>query len=241
MASRSVSEAGSEGVPPLTRGSSTSSSAGSANTDMVSALDGGYVLESQNGVLTVPNRSQPHADLLCPFQILDCEFVCPSIADFNTHVLSHFRGRIPPLPASCFLCDRQYGQLPADEAWSSMLHHLATDHFRQGERLALVRTDFRLMRWMFSERLISLEQFSRTQLMPLPTLLPTASGGQEVINVPEAPMPPPSASGPPPRIEIHLAGAAGHQNEPVTVQAGRRAERRRRDATRFSALGRVNL
>jgi hypothetical protein len=232
-------------VPRLTRGPSTVSSIGSADTSAASALDGGYVLSIQeNGILTLPERIMlPNADLLCPFQILDCEDVFSDIRDFKTHVFSHFRGHPAPTAAGCFLCDETFDQTDTDHpalAWNEMLSHLAKDHYRQGQRLATVRTDFSLMRWMYSRRIISDAQFKRTQLCPVSTILPNPvnEGSGIFFNTPFAPMPP---SGPPPRAMREAAlTSVGDQTEPFTLQSGRRAERRRRDATRVMH-GRGNL
>lgn len=225
-----------DAVPPLTRGTSTASSPAScsADTDLASGILGdGYVLESQDGILTIPFRYQEDADLLCPFQILDCEHVFEDIVPFKMHVFSHFRGHELPSVAACFLCDNKYFQRPEDDsalAWNTMLSHMAHDHFRKGQHLATVRTDFALMRWMFSKRIINQSQFSRTQLAPVPTYLPGSSNRRrdvvshgEVPRAPSAPVPP--------AVLAHFA-TVGYQNEPYTVSSGARAERRRLDATR---------
>lgn len=222
-------------VPPLTRGTSTASSAsGSIDTDLASSILGdGYVLESQDGVLTIPFRYQEDADLLCPFQILDCQKIFADIVPFKMHVFSHFRGHELPTVAACFLCDNKYFQRPEDDsalAWNSMLSHMAHDHFRKGQHLATVRTDFALMRWMFSKRIITHSQFSRTQLSASPINLPgSANRRRELADRAELPTAPPAPT--PPAVLAHLA-SVGHQNEPYTVSSGARADRRRLDATR---------
>ncbi|EXJ77190.1 hypothetical protein A1O3_10348 [Capronia epimyces CBS 606.96] len=236
MASTTTTDA----VPPLTRGSSTaSSSTSSADTDMASSILGkGYMLESQDGVLSVPFRYQEDADLLCPFQILDCDQVFADIIHFKMHVFSHFRGHELPTFATCFLCDNKYVQGPDDDpalAWNNMLSHMVHEHFRTGQQLATVRTDFGLMRWMYSRRIISDQQFKRTQMVPLPILLPRAARGQG-LEVPQAPSAPP-----PPAILTHMAQSVGYQNEGFTINAGRRAERRRLDATRTVVRARSNI
>jgi hypothetical protein len=236
-----VSTTATEAVPALTRGSSTASSAGTAETGAASALDGGYLLESHEGVLTVPNRFQPDADLLCPFQILDCQEVFSEVVDFKTHVFSHFKGHNAPKKASCFLCDMKFTQTPQEHAamaWNKMLSHLANDHFRQGQRLATVRTDFSLMRWMYGRRIIDDAQFKRTQMCPIPIVLPTSSVG-EIVNTPMAPMAPPvqqTGSG-----RSHFPVSVGLQSEAFTLFASRRVDRRRREATRASMSHRGNL
>jgi len=224
-----------DAVPPLTRGTSTASSvASSLDTGLASSILGdGYTLESQDGILTVPFRYQEDADLLCPFQILDCDRVFAEIVPFKMHVFSHFRGHELPAVAACFLCDAKFVQHPDDDralAWNTMLSHMVHEHFRQGQHLATVRTDFSLMRWMFSKRIINEDQFSRTQMMPIPIMLPRASNfRREVRNLSEAPRPPSAPT--PPAVLAHFA-SVGHQDESYTVNAGRRSERRRLDATR---------
>ena len=235
MASTTATDA----VPPLTRGTSSASRSStsaksSAATDMASSILGdGYILESQDGVLTVPFRYQEDADLLCPFQILDCDQVFADTVHFKMHVFSHFRGHELPTSAACFLCDNKYFQRSEDDpalAWNNMLSHMVHEHFRKGQQLATVRTDFSLMKWMYGRRIIDDHQFKRTQMMPNQIRLPTANRRREVVRSAEAPRAP-SAS-PPAAILAHLAQSVGYQNEPFTVQAGRRAERRRLDATR---------
>ena len=232
MASTNATDA----IPPLTRGNSIVSSTSSAQTDQASSIIGeGFVLESHEGVLTLPNRYQMDADLLCPFQILDCEKVFADIVHFKMHVFSHFKGHTLPGVASCFLCDNKYYQRSDDDpalAWNNMLSHMVHDHYRRGQQLATVRADFGLMRWMYSRRLISEHQFKRTQLVPIPTLLPGLSGrhADEIVDTPRAPMAPPAT--PPHGMLAHMTLSVGLNNEPYTMNAGRRAERRQRDATR---------
>ena len=221
-------------VPALGSDSSATSSTRSADTNIASALDGGYLLESHEGVLIVPNRYHPNAHLLCPFQILDCDRAFSETRDFKMHVFSHFKGHNTPESASCFLCDRKFKQGSEDhaaKAWNEMLSHLAEDHFRQGQRLATVRTDFTLMRWMYNRRLITDAEFKRTQLRSRPIFSPvgTGSGRDELVNLPRAPTPPVSAAGssrpmirPPRRV----------RDDAFFTHASQRSERRGREATR---------
>lgn len=232
MASTNATDA----IPSLTRGNSIISSDSSAQTDQASSVIGeGFTLESHEGVLTLPNRYQMDADLLCPFQILDCEKVFADIVHFKMHVFSHFKGHTLPLAASCFLCDNKYSQRSEDDparAWNTMLSHMIHDHYRRGQHLATVRADFGLMRWMYSRRLINEHQFKRTQLVPIPTLMPGSSGrhADEIVEIPPAPMAPRAT--PPHGMLAQMSLSVGLNNEPYTMTAGRRAERRQRDATR---------
>jgi len=227
-----ASTTASAAIPPLTRGNSDASSAGSADTDLASALDGMNLLESHDGVLEVPDTYRSLADLICPFQVLDCEESFSNIRLFKTHVFSHFRGQPCPKQARCFLCEESFDQTEQDDparAWNEMLSHLANDHFRHGQRLATVRTDFDLMRWMYARRIVTDAQFKRMQLCPRPALLPSYTGSRagEVVDAPEAPMAPPGR----PRL-LPMVGNVGHRDEPYTVQAGRRSERRVRTVRR---------
>ena len=234
----------SDAFPSLTRGQSEFSFGVSVHTDIADEVMGnGYLLEEHEGILILPTRYQPDADILCPFQVLDCMEMFADILSFKTHVFSHFRGFPLPPKAACFLCDNVYTQTPEDDqalAWNNMLSHLVRHHFRQGERLATLRPNFDLMRWMFARRLISSSQFKRLQLMPIPVLLPNPRGGLPgVENLPPAPMAP---SAPPPMFlsvrrstPLHLSMPAtptvGFDNEAFTITAGRHAERRRLNAT----------
>lgn len=229
-----ASTTASAAIPPLTRGNSDASSAASADTDLASGLDGMHLLESHDGVLQVPDTYRPIADLICPFQILDCEETFSDIRLFKTHVFSHFMGQPCPESASCFLCEASFMQSVHDDAaraWNEMLSHLAIDHFRHGQRLATVRTDFGLMRWMYARKIVTDAQFKRLQLCPRPTVAPRHYGQRfgEIVNIPEAPMAPstglPHAYG---RLRhASTVGTVGYTDEPYTMQAGRRNERRR--------------
>ena len=215
----------SDNLPLLTRGNSIASSISSADTDLASALDGMRTLESVDGVLQVPDISRPHADLICPLQILDCEETFNDVRLWKTHVFAHFRGHPCPETATCFLCERVFDQSPIDHparAWNEMLSHMATEHFRgMGQRLATVRTDFRLMRWMYNRRIITPAQFRRTQLLSRPTVLAESTG--EVVSMPEAPMAPSPVSSSSPPVE---------QSDVYTVQASPRRGRTPRSRTR---------
>lgn len=215
----------SDSLPLLTRGNSVASSSSSVNTDMASYLDGMHTLESVDGVLQVPDIRQPYADLICPFQILDCEEAFSDIRSWKIHIFSHFLGHACPVTASCFLCEKVFDQTPLDDparAWNEMLLHMATEHFRgMGQRLATVRTDFALMRWMFHRRIITSAQFNRTQLLPRPTVLAESTG--QVANMPEAPMAPSHTPSLSPLVE---------QSDVYTVQASPRRERTPRSRRR---------
>ena len=218
--------------PPLTRGNSTISSEDAAETDEASSIMGeGYLLQEREGVLTVPDRYQPEATLPCPFQILDCEKMFPDVYTFKTHVFSHFGGKRLPTSAACFLCDRKFTQDEKDDvalSWNQMLSHMVYEHYRQGEQLAVVRPDFALMRWMFSRHLINDHQLKRAQLVPAPML----GLAGEIINAPHAPMPPQTSLSMHQNAIAQMRRSMGSRNEPYTMNAGLRADRRQRDSTR---------
>lgn len=235
-------------LPDLTRSNSIASLESSAmQTDIASVMQNGYVLESDDGILTLPHtHHEPHSDLLCPFQILDCELTFSSIRQFKIHVFSHFRGHPLPPTALCFLCEAKFEQTPEDDsalAWNNMLGHMAHEHYRRGQEFGVIRADFGLMRWMYDRKIISDHYFKRAQVCPAPTLLPNAASrrASEVISrsptIPEAPTPP-SPSSPtsitsespvsPRRLSVY-------GNQAIVTFAGPRAERRRRDSTRLMA------
>lgn len=225
-------------VPPLTRGTSIISSDSAVQTDTASALQGGYVLETDDGILTLSPTSEPDADLLCPFQILDCAETFSTVREFKIHVFSHFRGHPLPTSASCFLCGSRFTQEPEDDcalAWNKMLGHMAHDHFRQGQQSGTIRADFALMRWMYDRKIISDHYFKRAQIRPLPTVLPAATRrASEAASIPEAPTPPSPRSPTSPTVsEANLPPwRGGYQTQAYVTFAGRREERRRRDSTR---------
>lgn len=225
-------------VPPLTRSSSIASSDSGVQTDAASVIQGGCVLETDDGILTLHSATEPDADLLCPFQILDCAETFSSVREFKIHVFSHFRGHPLPTTANCFLCESRFTQEPEDDgalAWNKMLGHMAHDHFRQGQQWGVIRADFVLMRWMYDRRIISDHYFKRTQIRPLPTVLPAASRrASQVSSIPEAPTPPSPRSPTSPSVaESELSfSTGGYQSQAYVTFAGRREERRRRDSTR---------
>ena len=233
-------------VPGLTRGSSIASSDASAmQTDIASVLQGGFVLESDEGVLTLPHYAELDADLLCPFQILDCAETFSSIREYKGHVFSHFRGHPLPTSATCFLCTEKFDQTLEDDpalAWNNMLGHMCHDHFRRGQEFGTIRADFALMRWMYDRKIISDLCFKRAQICPVPTMLPAATrqpsdGGS--IMLPEAPSPPNGSS---PSSVVSMSPVSptftvsprrsSYSNQPYVTFAGARAERRRRDSIR---------
>lgn len=227
-------------VPALTRGSSIASSNASAmQTDIASVLQGGFVLDSDDGVLTLPRYAELDADLLCPFQILDCAETFSSVREYKQHVFSHFRGHPLPVSAACFLCDDKFDQAPEDDpalAWNNMLGHMCHDHFRRGQECGTIRADFALMRWMYDRKIISDLYFKRSQICPVPTILPAATrrpSDASSIAVPEAPSPPNASS--PSSVTSDSPvwpRRSSYSNQPYVTFAGARAERRRRDSTR---------
>lgn len=211
----------SENVPALTHGSTNTSSVDSADTGNASDLTAKSLLESVDGVLQLAVTAHLDADLICPFQDLECEERFHDIREWKTHIFSHFRRHPCPVTADCFLCERTFSQSRNDHparAWNEMLSHMAVEHFRRlGQGLETMRTNFALMRWMFSRRIITDAQLTRMQTMPRQTVYSESIG--ELVNVPEAPMAPSSTS--------TSSGSGGH-DEVFTVHASRRRERMQR-------------
>ncbi|KAJ9661146.1 hypothetical protein H2198_002090 [Neophaeococcomyces mojaviensis] len=233
-------------VPALTRGNSIASSSGtSMHTDMASVLQGGYVLESEDGVLTLPQSQPADSDihLLCPFQILDCVETFSDVREFKTHVFSHFRGH-PTLPnfAPCFLCDERFHQASDDDpalAWNSMLSHMVHAHYGQGQEYGTIRADFGLMRWMYDRKIINDHDFKRTQVCPQPVVLPSAGMTASMMterDTPTAPSPPRSPtllSSPLSEASVPASSSStGYHGQAYVTFAGARAERRRRESLR---------
>lgn len=230
-------------VPPLTRASSLSSSEASATlTDEASAIQNGFILRSDDGDLSPAQLQEPDADLLCPFQILDCDLLFSSIRNFKIHVFSHFRGHPLPQTATCFLCTANFHQTADDDqalAWNRMLSHMAHDHFRKEQETGVMRPAFPLMRWMYDRKIIDEEYFKRAQLCPEPVLLPTAihrrlsQASSRLETLPEAPSPPEPESPSSSSIESSLSrrrSSAYYASRPSVIFASARAERRRRDS-----------
>ena len=231
-------------VPALDNASSSSSSSSttttSADTNIASALEGGYLLESDEGMLTVPQRYRATADLLCPFQILDCNDGFEDLRQFKTHVFSHFKGHNAPETAACFLCDLKFGQSAEDhaaKAWNAMLNHLAQDHFRQGQRLSTIRTDFGLMRWMYTRKIIDNAEFKRTQMITRPVFISTGrqSARGFVLNLPTAPTPPLNSSRP--SLPFGRTASLLPPSSAYYTHASQRAERRQREARPMLMVG----
>jgi len=226
-------------VPALTRGSSIASSDASAmRTDVASALQGGFVLESDDGVLTLPGYAELASDLLCPFQILDCIETFSSTREFKVHVFSHFRGHPLPTSATCFLCEEKFDQTLEDDpalAWNNMLGHMCRDHFRRGQEFGTIRAEFALMRWMYDRKIISDHYFKRAQTCPVPIVLPAATrraSEASSIAPPEAPSPP-NASSPSVSSDVPVwPRRSSYSNQSYFTFAGSRTERRRRDSIR---------
>lgn len=232
-------------VPPLTRGSSVISCESSTMlTEAAIALQNGFVLESDDGILTVPHSpDEPDADLLCPFQILDCYEMFGSVREYKLHVFAHFRGQPLPTFAICFLCEKRFEQTPEDDsalAWNNMLSHMAHEHFRRGQEEGTFRADFGLMRWMHDRKIISDHHFKRSQTCPTRIMLPTAISrrlSQSIASgtaLPEAPSARSSSSQTSVISSISLSTRrlSSYGGQVYVTRAGARAERRRRESIR---------
>lgn len=230
-------------VPSLTRASSISSSGSSVtHSEGASAAQGELISGSDDDNSSTIRRQDQGADLLCPFQILDCDLIFSSVRTFKIHVFSHFRGHPLPTTATCFLCPAKFAQAPEDDqalAWNSMLSHMAHEHFRKvHETGVMMRPDFALMRWMYDRKVIDEEYFKRAQFSPEPVMLPTAihrrlsQASNMLAALPEAPTPP-SPSSPTSNSNETCTSrrrSSTYGSRPSVTFASARAERRRRDS-----------
>lgn len=230
----------SDNIPPLTRGNSIVSSSSKTSSGMASAIDGGCVLSTEDGILTLPATFQPDADLRCPFQILDCRQTFSDVIEFKIHVFSHFRGEPLPHFAPCFICGRLFLQTDGDDralAWNNVLSHMAYDHYRGTNEEVRIRSDVAVLRYMWGRQLISDAQFTRVQLL-MPEARPAIMNiaNTRMRQIPEAPMAPEAPV--PTEIQQHFESqSVGFQNEPFTVTAGRRQDRRQLGQLRARVRG----
>lgn len=176
-----------------------SQSSASAETDSASALDEKPTSELvDETVLQVARANQLHAHLICPFRIFDCKVSLRDAEQWKTHVMSHV-GDPPCLRyATCFLCEKGFGQSLGDDpahAWNEMLSHMAVEHFRDlGRRSTTMRIDLKLKTWMCFSGGVTLRQvdqfeqsrmiFKRFHMSRVATVLPGSARG--IVNMPEA-------------------------------------------------------
>lgn len=154
--------------------------------------------------------------------------ICTADVDLELVLLEYIKSGDPNNITLCEWCLQRLrvegvAQVPFAVAW-------VLDHGRW-EGLGTVRTDFSLMKWMYCRRIITEAQFKRTQLLPAQIVLPAGvNRRRHPMTIGELPRAP-SAS-PPASVRAHLRQAVGYQTEPYTMNAGRRQDRRRLDATR---------
>ncbi|PGH14755.1 hypothetical protein AJ80_05799 [Polytolypa hystricis UAMH7299] len=168
----SSSMSGSSTVPSLSQASSSSTTTRSPSIDAGQAgkLGVHHILqEDGNGILIAP----PHARVSvarydCLFHILDCKTMLDDIADWKTHVLSHFRTHPPPTSARCPLCPYTSSAPQRGVSWAQMLEHIAEKHLLQGQSLATTTPDLELMRYLYCKNIISGQQMRLVQLPSAP-------------------------------------------------------------------------
>ncbi|OKL62316.1 hypothetical protein UA08_03034 [Talaromyces atroroseus] len=152
-------------VPSLSTGSPSSVSGRSnesLNNVVVNLLD-----TDSTGNLVAP-AEQPPVVFRCLFHMLPCDYQSDSLEQWQTHVLSHFRGcRLPPV-ASCSWCAVDFGGETAARTWTEMLEHVAHEHFEKGHTLAASRPNFELMKYMYQSKIITEDQLKAVQLCPSP-------------------------------------------------------------------------
>ncbi|RDW90452.1 uncharacterized protein DSM5745_02227 [Aspergillus mulundensis] len=178
-------------VPSLSNDSASSRSTPSClslRTMWASGIIGSGILEEDDtGALVLPpdhaiqrhvrSPSPPSSPLshqqqiyICLFHILDCHDTFDDCEQWKTHVLSHFRTHEPPDTARCPLCPAErFTSTPHQRAWDLMLKHVDVAHYQQGQSLAGSRPDFELMRYLYNQRVISVDQFKAMQLAPQPS------------------------------------------------------------------------
>ncbi|KAL4910161.1 hypothetical protein BDW74DRAFT_144550 [Aspergillus multicolor] len=178
-------------VPSLSNDSASSRSTPSClslRTMWASGIIGSGILEEDDtGALVLPpdhairrpvrSPSPPSSPLshqqqiyICLFHILDCHDTFGDFEQWKTHVLSHFRTHEPPDTARCPLCPAErFTSTPHQRAWDLMLKHVDVAHYQQGQSLAGSRPDFELMRYLYNQRVISVDQFKAMQLAPQPS------------------------------------------------------------------------
>lgn len=229
-----------DSMPALTRGNSVASNWSVASTDRASIVDGGFVMQSVDGILTSSPRMRPRGDLLCPFQVLECNETCTEVVEFKMHVFSHFRGHPLPPFAPCFICGHNFPVEDGDDssmAWNNMLAHMAYEHYRSqtGPETCVIKPDIALMRYLWNKEVITDAQFTRAQLEAPETSIRGAYHEEDSHGrIPEAPMPPLSTSMP--TGVRRYAQSVGSSTEPYVVNAGRRQDRRQRDRIPAASL-----
>ncbi|OXV11518.1 hypothetical protein Egran_00720 [Elaphomyces granulatus] len=150
-------------VPSLSSGSTSATSCQSSSTRMA-RIGRNHVLEDDGtGNLVVPpSASRSQAQFTCIFHILKCEERFDVVGPWKTHVLSHFRSIPSPQVARCPFCQTEYSDPRQGKAWNGLLDHVAV-HFKRGATLSNSHTDFELMKFLYTSKVITADQFKNVQ------------------------------------------------------------------------------
>ena len=126
-------------------------------TSVGNDIPGFRLLEEQDeGVLVQPPTEVEVPIYQCVFGFLDCDYRSQDREEWETHCLSHFRGKDPPCFASCPLCDEwKMSFAKGSDAWNAKMRHLANEHFAHGHNLSTSRPDFHLYTHLWQRGLIS--------------------------------------------------------------------------------------
>ena len=135
--------------------SCTTLTGSSVSTSIVDQCAGYPLLaEGADGVLLQPDLEVNHPHYECAFWFLNCDFLSRDESEWNTHCLSHFRGREPPCSVQCPLCDWHRTYDDGTIAWRNRMQHLSNDHLIYGQTLKTARPDFHLFQYLWQQRLI---------------------------------------------------------------------------------------
>lgn len=152
-------------VPSLSSGSTSATSYQSSGTRMAAHIGRNHYLEDDGtGNLVVPSasRSQAQFTYQCIFHTLQCEERFNVVGLWKTHVLSHFRSIPSPQDARCPFCQTKYSNTRQGKAWNDLLDHVA-GHFKRGATLSNSHSDFELMKFLYTSRVITADQFKNVQ------------------------------------------------------------------------------
>jgi hypothetical protein len=127
----------------------------SMSTSLVNQCAGYPLLEEgADGVLLQPNLEVASPQYECAFWFLSCSFLSRDEQEWDTHCLSHFRGKEPPCSVQCPLCDWRTTCEEGLTAWSLRMQHLSSHHLAFGQTLRTSRPDFHLFQYLWQQHLI---------------------------------------------------------------------------------------
>ncbi|KAF2629773.1 hypothetical protein BU25DRAFT_274017 [Macroventuria anomochaeta] len=126
----------------------------SISTSLADQCAGKPLLDEVDGVLMQQLAEANTPEYECVFWFLNCSYVSRIESEWNTHCLSHFRGKNPPRAVQCPLCAWQTICNEGPEAWNLKMEHLASTHLAYGWNLRAARPDFDLFQYLWQQRLI---------------------------------------------------------------------------------------